>query len=152
MFRRLPYYLVVVAALAYVALKWKTVPYDLQLIEVGSAKGYLSLGYFILVLIAPVVAVSVMRRDQPSTSLRGRLHILRTTTSVAFARSPMRTSVRLLLGFSLCAIVPLGLSVLAHPRGFGTLAPRDWALLGVMECPVVLIAMVVIGGIRRGGR
>jgi hypothetical protein len=149
MVRRLPYYFLFVVALAYVAVKWKTFSYDLRLIEAGSAQGYFALGYLILVLVSVVVAIFGMRRDRPSTGLRDRLNVLRTTTSDAFARSPMRTSVRLLLCFTLGAAIPLGLFVLVHPHGFGTLAAGDWVLLGMMEFPVALVAVVMLAGIRR---
>jgi hypothetical protein len=149
MLRQLPYYFLFVVALAYVAAKWNTLSYNLRLIEAGSAQGYFALGNLILVFAAVVVAIFVMRRDRPSTNLRGKIYALRTTTRAAFARRPMRTSIRLLLGFVFCAAIPLGLFVLVHPHGFSTLAASDWVLLGVMEFPVAFVALVVLDGIRR---
>jgi hypothetical protein len=161
MFRRLPYYFVVVVALAYVALKWMTFSYDLTLIEAGSAQGYLSLGYLILVLAAAVVAIFVMRRNEPSTARRGKdtaegperslhhsLHRLRANTHAAFARSPIGTSIRLLLAFLVLAAIPIGLVSLGHPGGLKTFASRDWLLVGMMEVPIVFVVVVMLGSIR----
>jgi len=160
-FRRLPYYLVVVVALAYVALKWMTFSYDLRLIEAGSAQGYWSLGYLILVLAAAVVAIFVMRRNEPATAQRGKdaranpqgtlrhsLQRLRANTRAAFARSPIGASTRLLFSLLILAAIPFGLVSLGHAGGLNTFAARDWLLVGMMEVPIVFVVVVALGSIR----
>ena len=162
--RRIACYLYLVAALAFVALKWKTFPHALHLVQRGMTDGYMVLVRLSLVLVGVFVAISVLRRRQPrrnvaqaagggiqyrSTSLKEMLRQLPTIVRKAFGLRPIWASILSMFMIS----IPVFLVSMAHAGGLKTFGLDEWILVAVMELPMAIVACVVLVDVwsHRGG-
>ena len=163
--RRVASYLYIVAALAFIALKWKDIPHALQLVRRGMVDGYMILLRFGLVSAGAFVAISMLRRRQfrcsvaqsagrriqhRNRSLEDALRELPTIAREAFGRRPIWASILSLF----IIIIPVLIVFMAHAGGLKTFGLGDWIFVVVMELPMIVVACVVLAGVwsRRGGK
>jgi hypothetical protein len=147
MFRRIPYYFLLIASALFVALK--SGPY-IQLLRDGmggTEAGFLELAWLVAALLAALAAVYVLRRNRgpapphsANSSFRLTLSEAPTIVQGAFRRRPA-----LATGLTL-VLVAIPIVLVGSAYGWKAFDSRDWILISIGELPIIFVAIRVMTG------